>query len=92
LRLFELVTSVIGDLGVNLKPLVVLTLWIKCTVHRNQTTPGVSPSGDVCRGTKKIRRVVATLNMFGIFTPNFGENEPILTSIFFILGVGSTTN
>ena len=61
--LVQLVTSVIGDLGVNFKPLVVLTLWIKCTVHRNQTkapmpeTPGVPPSGDVCRGTKKIRSV-----------------------------------
>jgi len=28
---------------------------------------------------------------FGIFTPNFGEDEPNLTLIFF-KGVGSTTN
>ena len=25
-------------------------------------------------------------NIFGIFTPNFGEDEPILTSIFFQMG------
>ena len=30
-------------------------------------------------------------NIFGIFIPNLGEDEPILTSIFF-KGVGSTTN
>ena len=30
-------------------------------------------------------------NIFGIFTPNLGEDDPILTSIFF-KGVGSTTN
>ena len=30
-------------------------------------------------------------NMFGIFIPNFGEEDPILTSIFF-KWVGSTTN
>jgi len=31
------------------------------------------------------------LKYFLIFTPNLGEDEPILTSIFF-KGVGSTTN
>ena len=30
-------------------------------------------------------------NIFAIFTPKIGEDEPILTSIFFEVG-GSTTN
>ena len=35
--------------------------------------------------------VVAVSFFFGIFNTNFGEDEPIWTSIFF-KGVGSTTN
>ena len=35
--------------------------------------------------------MVATQFFFGIFTPKLGEDEPILTSIFFRC-VGSTTN
>jgi len=35
--------------------------------------------------------LVATQIFFGIFTPKIGEDEPILTSIFFTWG-GETTN
>ena len=38
-----------------------------------------------------IHHWVVVSNIFNIFTPKIGEDEPILTSIFF-KGVGSTTN
>ena len=43
------------------------------------------------QATQKKKLGGGNSNIFGIFTPNFGEDESIWTIIFFN-GVGSTTN